>query len=212
MLTNRDKEVLKDLRRFRCMDRDSIAELHFAGLKHPIHSTNNVMLRLMRDGEVTRSNIYTPFVYFPADTQIKKNGQKVQHFLAILDVYKQLKALGNLGTFMVEPKYGAKGCAEPDVFCQYRRTNFFVEVQRTQYSPKQMSEKLERYVKLYESGIMASPFPHVLILSADRYVIDGEYPFKVFQSTSFTDFVNSLKPQHKPVKPPEATGIKVKIG
>ncbi|ESU33254.1 hypothetical protein G3A_07065 [Bacillus sp. 17376] len=212
MLTKRDKEVLKDLQRFRCMDRDSIAELHFGGLKHPVHSANNVMLRLMRDGEVTRSNIYTPFVYFPAETQIKKNGQKVHHFLAILDVYKELRRLGDLGTFLVEPKYGKKGVAEPDIYCQYRRTGFFVEVQRTIYSEKQMRDKLDRYVDLYNSGIMAAPFPHVLILADHRYAIEGNYPFRIFQANSFTEFVQSLKPQPQPVNQVVSSTVKIKIG
>lgn len=212
MLTNRDKAIIEDLRRFRCMDRDSIAELHFAGLKNPVHSANNVLLRLLRDGQVTRSNIYTPYVYFPADTSIKKTSQKVGHFLAILDVYKELRKLGDLGTFLVEPKYGKKGVAEPDVYCQYRRTGFFVEVQRTIYSEKQMRDKLDRYVDLYNSGIIAAPFPHVLILGDHRYTIDGDYPFRIFQASTFTEFVQSLKPQPKPVKQPEATGVKIKIG
>ncbi|WP_423410237.1 hypothetical protein AABM38_10050 [Heyndrickxia sp. MSNUG] len=211
MLTNRDKAIIEDLRRFRCLDRDSIAELHFAGLKKPVHSANNVLLRLLRDGQVTRSNIYTPYVYFPADTPIKKTSQKVGHFLAILDVYKELRKLGDLGTFMVEPKYGKKGVAEPDVYCQYRRTGFFVEVQRTVYSEKQMREKLDRYVDLYNSGIMASPFPHVLILGNHRYTIDGDYSFRIFQANSFTEFVQSLK-QQQPVKQVESKGVKIKIG
>lgn len=212
MLTNRDKAIIEDLRRFRCLDRDSIAELHFAGLKNPVHSANNVLLRLLRDGQVARSNIYTPYVYFPDDTSIKKTSQKVGHFLAILDVYKELRKLGDLGTFLVEPKYGKKGVAEPDVYCQYRRTGFFVEVQRTIYSEKQMLDKLDRYVDLYNSGIMASPFPHILILGDHRYTIDGDYKFRVFQANSFTDFVQSLKPQPQRVKQPESMTVKIKIG
>jgi hypothetical protein len=211
MLTNRDKEILKDLRRFRCLDRD-IAALHFAGLKNPVHSANNVLLRLLRDGQVTRSNIFTPYVYFPADTSIKKASQKVNHFLAILGVYKELRKLGDLGTFLVEPKYGKKGVAEPDVYCQYRRTGFFVEVQRTVYSEKQLHDKLDRYVDLFNSGIMATPFPHVLILGDHRYTINGDYPFRIFQANSFTEFVQSLKQQPQPVKQPESTGVKIKIG
>lgn len=212
MLTARDKEILKDLRRFRCMDRDSIAELHFAGLKNPVHSANNVLLRLLRDGHVTRSNIYTPYVYFPSDSPIKKASQKVNHFIAILDVYKELRKLGDLGTFLVEPKYGKKGVAEPDVYCQYRRTGFFVEVQRTVYSDKQIRDKLDRYVDLYNSGIMATPFPHVLILGDHRYTIDGDYPMRIFQASTFTEFVQSLKPQPQPVKQPESKGVKIKFG
>jgi hypothetical protein len=207
-LTDRDKAIIKNLNRFRVMDRDSIAELHFSNSKNPKDSTNHVLLRLLREGHIQRSTTFTPYVYFGGECNIKKDSAKIGHFLAILNVYKELMKLGSIGTFLVEPKYGKKGCAEPDIFCQFRQTNFFVEVQRTLYSDKQMNEKLDRYVELYNSGVMTSPFPHVLILSDQCYAIDysNHYPFKIFQAESFTQFVNSLTPTKqvkvnvKPVK------------
>jgi hypothetical protein len=200
-LTNRDKAIIKDLNKFRVMDRDSIAELYFSHLKNPTYAANSVLLRLLRDGHVQRSTKFIPYVYFAAETNIKKDSAKINHFLAILEVYKELKRLGNLDTFLVEPKYGKKGeCAEPDIFCQYRRTNFFVEVQRTVYSEKQMNEKLDRYVDLYNTGNIGSPFPHILILSDQRYALDGQYPFKVFQAESFSKFEASLKTQQEGIK------------
>jgi hypothetical protein len=181
------------------MDRDSIAELHFSKSKNPKDSTNHVLLRLLRDGHIQRSTTFTPYVYFGVESNIKKDSAKIGHFLAILNVYKELMKLGPIGTFLVEPKYGKKGCAEPDIFCQFRQTNFFVEVQRTVYSDKQMDEKLDRYVDLYNSGVMSQPFPHLLILSEQRYAIDysNQYPFKIFQAESFTQFVNSLTPNNQ---------------
>ncbi|OIK11962.1 hypothetical protein BIV60_17050 [Bacillus sp. MUM 116] len=213
MLTNRDKAVIKDLNKFRVMDRDSIAQLHFANLKNPNYAANNVLLRLLREKHIQRSTAFVPYVYFGPDVEIKKNSQKIGHFLAILNVYKELMQLGNLGTFLVEPKYGKKGeCAEPDIFCQYRKTNFFVEVQRTLYSEKQMNEKLDRYIDSFNSGKMEAPFPHVLIISDQRYAIDGDYPFKIFQAESFTQFVSSLKMHEDTVKTEKSEGIKIKIG
>jgi hypothetical protein len=213
MLTERDKAIIKSLNKFRVMDRDSIAELYFSDLKNPKYSANNVLLRLLRDGQLQRSTAFVPYLYFGADTNIKKDSAKNGHCLAILDVYKELKQLGDMGTFLVEPKYGRKGDnAEPDIYCQYRNTSFFVEVQRTLYSDKQMNEKLDRYINLYNSGIMANPFPHVLILSEQRYAIDysTHYPFKIFQAESFTQFVNSLKQKEEP--PKKIEGVKIKIG
>jgi hypothetical protein len=210
-LTNRDKAIMKDLNKFRVMDRDSIAELHFANLKNPQYAANNVLLRLLRDGQIQRSTAFVPYVYFGGDVEIKKNSQKIPHFLAILEVYKELKRLGDLDTFLVEPKFGKKGeCAEPDIFCQYRKTKFFVEVQRKVYSQREMSDKLDRYIDLYNTGNMAAPFPHVLILSDQRYAIDGEYPFKIFQAESFTQFINGLKREARQVQSKES--IKSKIG
>jgi hypothetical protein len=204
-LSNRDKAIIRDLNRFRVMDRDSIAELHFAGLKNPKFAANNVLLRLLRDGQIQRSTAFIPYCYFGPETQIKKNSAKIGHFLAILNVYKEMRKLGKLETYLVEPKYGSKGVAEPDIFAMYRNTPFFIEVQKTVYSEKQMNEKLQRYVDFYNTGIMAKPFPHVLILSDQRYAIDGQYPFKVFQSDSFMRFNQSLT-QARPVSQTQETG------
>lgn len=212
-LTKRDKAIIRDLNRFRVMDRDSIAELHFAHLKNPEHSTNNVLLRLLRDGEIQRSTAFVPYCYFGPEVGMKKNSAKIGHFLAILNVYKEIRKMGELETFLVEPKYGRKGAgAEPDIYCKYRRTPFFIEVQRTIYSEKLMAEKLDRYVDLFNSGAMPKPFPHILILSDQRYAIDGDYPFKVFQAESFTEFVSSLRGEPTQSRPKSDAGIKVVIG
>ncbi|AXN39877.1 hypothetical protein [Peribacillus butanolivorans] len=212
-LTKRDKAIIRDLTKFRVMDRDSIAELHFANLKNPQYAANNVLLRLLRDGEIQRSTAFVPYCYFGPEVGMKKNSAKIGHFLAILNVYKEIRKHGEPESFLVEPKYGRKGaCAEPDVYCYYRRTPFFIEVQRTIYSEKLMAQKLNRYVDLYNSGVMAKPFPHILILSDHRYAIDGDYPFKVFQADSFTEFVTSLRGAQAPSRPKSGAGIKVVIG
>ncbi|MGA5692830.1 hypothetical protein [Cytobacillus pseudoceanisediminis] len=211
MLTNRDKAIIKNLTKFRVMDRDSIAELHFSHLKRPHVAANNVLLRLMRDGEIQRSTKYTPYLYFGPDVQIKKNSQKIGHFLAILNTYKEIRKHGQLESFLVEPKYGKKGNVEPDVYMYFRQTPFFIEVQNSIYSQKQMEEKLERYNDLFHSGFMAIPFPHVLIISEQRYALDADYPFKIFQAESFTDFISSMKRSEVPKVEP-AAGIKIKIG
>ena len=202
MLTKRDKEIIKFLEKFRVADRDSITELFFSNLKNPNLAANNVLLRLFRDGHIQRSNKYVPYLYFGSEVEMKKNSQKIPHFLAIVDVYRELKKLpGEKGTFLVEPKYLKKGGVEPDCYMQYRNTAFFLEIQRTLYSEKQMEEKLDRYVDLYNSGVMANPFPHILILSDTHYSIDHtqNYPFKIFQATSLTEFVNNLKPNPEPI-------------
>lgn len=196
MLTRRDKAIIKDLNRFRVMDRDSIAELHFSDLKMPEKAANNILLRLLRDGQIQRSTAFVPFVYFGPNTNIKQNSAKIGHYIAILNTYKEMRKTGKeLTTFMVEPKYGSKGTVEPDIFANYRDTNFFIEVQNSIFSEKQINEKINRYVEFYNSGIMADPFPHVLILSEQRYAIDKDLPFKLFQAQSFIQFDQSLIPE-----------------
>ncbi|MHA4119940.1 replication-relaxation family protein, partial [Bacillus cereus] len=51
-MKSRDKAIIKDLCRFRCLSRDDIIDLHFQGLKKAVTSCNTVMKRLRRDGSV----------------------------------------------------------------------------------------------------------------------------------------------------------------
>ncbi|RLQ01503.1 hypothetical protein [Geobacillus stearothermophilus] len=201
MLTKRDKAIIADLRRFRVMSRDDIADIHFKGLKRPQESANNVLLRLVRDGHIQRSTAFIPYVYFCAESNIKKNSQKIPHYLEIVKVYKEILSAGPVEQFIVEPKY-RKGLAEPDAFFIYQRTPFFLECQRTFYTEKMIEEKLSRYIALYESGLIAEEpwqpagkvvFPYILILSDTRYALDRPYPFRVFQAPSFLGFLRSLK-------------------
>lgn len=213
MLRERDRAIIKDLNKFRVMDRDSVAELYFGDKKNPQHSANNVLLRLLRDGLIQRSTAFVPYVYFGPETQIKKNSQKIGHFLAIVETYKEVKKHGTIETFLVEPKYGNKGTAEPDIYLKFRNTGFFIEVQKSIYSEKQMKEKMDRYADFHSSGIMSDPFPHVLILGEQRYALDGDYPFKIFQAENFTQFINSLKPKSQPVVGESVLKeVRIKIG
>lgn len=215
MLSKRDKAIIHDLNRFRVMDRDSIAELHFSQLRNPKNAANNVLLRLLREGHIQRSTAFVPYCYFSTETKMKKNSAKIGHFLAILNVYKDILKHGKLDTFLVEPKYGKKGMAEPDIFCIFRKTPFFIEVQKTIYSEKQMAAKMNRYTDLYNSGILLNElwqnerktFPRLLILSDQRYRLEGNYPFPVIQSPSFSHFMQSLKPKEtRAVIPPSESG------
>jgi hypothetical protein len=222
-VNKRDRDIIEDLKRFRVMDRDSITEIHFKGLKNPTASTNNVLLRLIREGHIERSTAFVPYVYFSSETNIKKSSQKIGHFLAILNTYKEMLQHGAFTMFLVEPKYGPKGMAEPDIFCIYRNTPFFIEVQNSYFNEKQINEKLDRYDELYNSGIVQNEawqlegtkvFPAVLILSEQRYAIEKIYSFRILQAPSFTHLLQSLKPktEHKPViKGTIPSDIKVKI-
>jgi hypothetical protein len=221
-LTKRDKAIITDLQRFRVMSRDDIADIHFKGLKRPQESANNVLLRLVREGHIQRSTAFVPYVYFCTESGIKKNSQKIPHYLEIVKTYKEILSFGPIETFVVEPKY-KKGLAEPDAFFIYQRTPFFLECQRSIYSEKMMEEKLNRYLALYESGLIAEEswqpagkvvFPYILILSDTRYAINQRYPFRVFQAPSFMQFIQSLKPRDERRQEPNskyAGGIKINL-
>jgi hypothetical protein len=222
-VNKRDRNIIEDLKRFRVMDRDSITEIHFKGLKNPTASANNVLLRLIREDHIQRSTAFVPYVYFSSDSTIKKNSQKIGHFLAILNVYKEMLQHGSFTMFLVEPKYGPKGMAEPDIFCIYRNTPFFIEVQNSYFNEKQINEKLDRYEELFNSGLILQEawqlehtkvFPTVLILSEQRYSVGKTYPFRILQAPSFGHLLQSLKPKNE-TKPPIQNNIpddiKIKI-
>jgi hypothetical protein len=207
-LSMRDKAIIRDINRFRVMDRDSIAELYFADKKRPINSANAVLKRLVTEGHIRRSTAWgTPFLYLSAESSVKANSAKIPHYLEILRAYKEICAFGKPEVFTVEPKY-AKGLAEPDAFFIWRKTPFFLECQRTFYSQKQVDSKFKRYKALYDSHVIFNEtwqpvdrkvFPYILVLSESRWSINGEFPFKVVQAQSFRQFVESLKPaQPKP--------------
>jgi len=220
-LTSRDRAIIKDLNRFRVMDRDSIADIHFKRLKNPKYAANNVLLRLLREGHIQRSTAFVPYVYFGPEVNMKKNSAKIGHFLAILEVYKEISKQEEIEVFLVEPKYGKKGVSEPDIFCIIRKTPFFIEVQKTVYSEKQMQDKLNRYAALYDSKVVEQEawqtadtkvFPHVLILSDQRYGLDTSlFPFKVIQSQTFSQFISSLRGKTQRNFASVTSNLKIKI-
>jgi hypothetical protein len=207
-LSMRDKAIIRDINRFRVMDRDSIAELYFADKKRPINSANAVLKRLVTEGHIRRSTAWgMPYLYLSVESSVKANSAKIPHYLEILRAYKEICTFGKPEVFTVEPKY-AKGLAEPDAFFIWRKTPFFLECQRMFYSQKQVDAKFKRYKALYDSGVIFNEtwqpadrkvFPYILVLSESRWSINGEFPFKVVQAQSFRQFVESLKPaQPKP--------------
>lgn len=220
-LSKRDKAIIDDLNRFRLMDRNSIVELYFQGLKKPENSANNVLKRLHRDGYIERSVNYQPYVYFPGDSKMKKQSQKIPHFLKILQIYKDMIRYERPETYLVEPKYGSKGTVEPDAFTIWKRQPFFIEAQCSVYSDEVMRKKLDRYEELFQSGaLMGEPwqpetpiFPHVLIVSDNRYGIDGDYSFKIKQTQSIEQLMSTVKVRPKQVRPQKQDeGIKIKVG
>lgn len=180
-MRKRDREILSDLERFRALTRDQIIEIHFGGLRNPVANANAVMLRLYRQGYVDRTADYKQYIYFPTDGTLRKDSAKLRHFLAIADVYIEMRKLGGLRRFDVEPKYG-KGLAEPDAFAIWRGSPFFIEVQRSIYSDKQISDKVTRYGALARSGVIykepwqpkgRAVMPAVIVLTDKRYAIES---------------------------------------
>ena len=198
-MKNRDKAIIKDLQRFRCMSRDDIIDLHFQGLKKAVTCCNTVMKRLRRDGRVDANVSQQPYIYFPQPSTIRKTSQKIPHFLAIVDVYKQFLQYEKPKLFKVEPKYG-KAYMEPDIFTIWRQAPFFIEVQNSVYSKKVMQEKVNRYECYFHSlewqqepwqPTKSKYFRSLLIITDTQY--DMYSPnFRIFQTKSMHDFMNQM--------------------
>ncbi|MCC3687642.1 replication-relaxation family protein [Bacillus sp. 22475] len=198
-MRNRDKAILNNLKRFRCMSRDDIIDLHFQGLKNAVTCCNTVMKRLRRDGHVDANISQQPYIYFPQSSTLRKTSQKIPHFLGILDVYKQLIYYEKPKLFKVEPKYG-KEFMEPDAFTIWRRSPFFIEVQRSVYSKKVMQDKINRYELYFHSQEWHNEswqpkeskfFPSILIITEKYYNISS-FSLRIFQASSISNFLNSL--------------------
>jgi hypothetical protein len=198
-MRKRDKQILDDLYKFRCLSRDDIVDLHFSNLKHPVPTANNVLKRMRLQGHITANTKLMPYVYFADPAPIKTNSQKIPHFLNIVKFYRELKDKPNV--FNVEPKYGDKGTVEPDVFMIWRKAPFFVEIQRSVYSAKVFKEKMDRYEAFFHSGTWKNEswqrrdkkiFPYIWIIGETRYEI-GHRSFQVFQSRSVREFLEDLK-------------------
>ncbi|HDX9494128.1 MULTISPECIES: replication-relaxation family protein [Bacillus cereus group] len=198
-MRNRDKAILNNLKRFRCMSRDDIIDLHFQGLKNAITCCNTVMKRLRRDGHVDANISQQPYIYFPQSSTLRKTSQKIPHFLGILDVYKQLIYYEKPKLFKVEPKYG-KEFMEPDAFTIWRRSPFFIEVQKSVYSKKVMQDKINRYELYFHSQEWHNEswqpkeskyFPSILIITEKYYNISS-FSLRIFQASSISNFLNSL--------------------
>jgi hypothetical protein len=204
-MNKRDQSILNDLIRFRCLSRDDIIDLHFAGLKKAVTCCNNVMKRLRLEGLVEVNKEGRQFVYFAKPTPIRKDSQKIPHFLAIVDTYKRMRAHSKPRLITVEPKYG-KGYCEPDMFAVWLNAPFFIEVQRSVYSKRVMQEKVARYERYWHSrewvneswqGVKPNKpmFPNVLIITEYNYEVSSN--LRIMQVPNIEAFVAKVRAQSK---------------
>ncbi|EOO22983.1 hypothetical protein ICM_06206 [Bacillus cereus BAG1X2-3] len=183
MLRPRDKKIIQSLQLFRCMSRDQIANLFFSDVKSPITSANFVLKRLRREKHIEANVAKQPFIYFPEPSIIKKNSQKVKHYLAIVDFYIDICKHESPTVFEVEQRYGP-GYVQPDIFMIWQGNIFFVEIQLSRYSSELMKEKLDRYINYFKSeswdrkkikfNLNLNAPPSVWIISKTPYVINND--------------------------------------
>jgi len=226
-LSQRDKDIIGFINQFRAVDRDSLVELFFKQLKSPVNACNSVMVRLYRLGLIERTQQYSPTIYLPVDAKIKKNSQKILHFLSILDIYKQMCIYGMPKQVIVEDKpTGRKGGIEPDLFCIFKGSPFWVEIQRNQYSEQKMQAKINLYEEFFFSDEWktlhwqpeerSSIFPSVILITSIRYAVSSEH-IRIIQVASIHELMDKYKgsgKQQKDAKPrtrASSGGIKINL-
>lgn len=192
----RDKAIIADLDRFRCLSRDDIIALHFSTVKDGVKACNDVMRRLRDRHEVEVIASDPQYVYACKPSPIRKGSQKIPHYLRIAEVYRELRKLGGEPRlFIPEPKYG-KGRPEPDVFTVWHGRAFYIEVQRSVFTAKVWTEKFRRYAEWYECGEWRNEswqpaekkvFPYVWVISGSRVPVPEKLPFPVLQSRTIAE-------------------------
>jgi hypothetical protein len=226
-LSQRDKDIIAFIDQFRAVDRDSLVELFFKQLKSPVNACNSVMVRLYRLGLIERTQQYSKTVYLPVDAKIKKNSQKILHFLSILDVYKQMCTYSTPKQVIVEDKpTGRKGGIEPDLFCIFKGSPFWIEIQRNQYSEQKMQDKINLYEEFFFSdewkALHWQPedriaiFPSVILITPIRYAIHSDH-LRLIQVGSIHELMEKYKSSPKLTKEARARpsassgGIKINL-
>jgi len=226
-LSQRDKDIIAFIHQFRAVDRDSLVDLFFKQLKSPVNACNSVMVRLYRLGLIERTQQYSPTVYLPVDAKIKKNSQKILHFLSILDVYKQMYSYSLPKNVIVEDKpTGKKGGIEPDLFCIFKGSPFWIEIQRNQYSEQKMHAKINLYEDFFFSDDWKSLhwqpedrpalFPSVILITPVRYAVSSDH-IRIIQVASIHELMekykSSAKQQRdgKPKTSASSGGIKINL-
>lgn len=217
-MNQRDKSIINDIERFRVLSRDQIIKIHFSNLKKPISTCNLVLKRLQDRGYIKACKDFRPYLYMKPDSKIKPHSQKVFHFLKIADTYIDLlKHDAQLSYVQIEPKY-KKGEVEPDLFCVFKKSPFFIEIQLTVYSEKVMNEKIERYENLYNSNLWRNfewqqegkeVFPVIVIITDSYY--DIETDLRVLQFPNIESLVQRYNDEKK-VKKKDESEIKNENG
>ncbi|AJI25714.1 hypothetical protein H8R29_27785 (plasmid) [Priestia megaterium] len=226
-LSQRDKDIMAFINQFRAVDRDSLVHLFFKQLKSPVNACNSVMVRLYRLGLIERTQQYSPTVYLPVDAKIKKNSRKILHFLSILEIYKQMSTYGIPKQVIVEDKpTGRKGGIEPDLFCIFKGSPFWIEIQRNQYSEQKMQDKIHLYEEFFFSDEWkalqwqpedrAAIFPSVILITPIRYAVSSDY-FRLIQVASIHELMEKYKSvgkqqrDGKPRASASSGGIKINL-
>jgi hypothetical protein len=201
-MRKRDIEIIAALEKFKCLTRDQIATLFFSHCKKPHTNANFVLKRLRRDGYITANTdkSFHQYIYFPNPSTVKKNSQKVDHYLLIAQIYIDMMKYDVVKQYEIEPNIDD---FIPDAFARWKGSRWFIEAQNSLYTAKQTEQKLNKYLEWYQSGEWKVSrfvnqnkpiFPHVLIVGKVNKKVDvKEYPFRIAQVESIDEFMKQVE-------------------
>ncbi|MEZ0117805.1 UNVERIFIED_ORG: hypothetical protein ABRZ91_001762 [Heyndrickxia coagulans] len=183
-MQKRDLNILDSLEKFKCLERDQIAELHFSQNANPIVNCNRVLKRLRDQGyiQANTNRAFKQYVYFLKPSTIKIDSQKIDHYLMIAQGYIDMHKIKPVSSYLIEPKIQHAKFI-PDVYCQWIGKRWFLEYQNSFYTTNQLINKLEKYVEYFKKGYWKDE--RVLIIGKVNKKFDTrDFPFKFRQIES----------------------------
>ncbi|WP_251034442.1 hypothetical protein [Priestia megaterium] len=121
---------------------------------------------------------------------------------------------------------GRKGGIEPDLFCIFKGSPFWIEIQRNQYSEQKMQAKISLYEEFFFSNDWkalhwqpedrSAIFPSVILITPIRYAVNSDH-IKIIQVASIYELMekyrSSAKQQRdgKPRTSASSGGIKINL-
>ena len=180
-MKKRDLEIIQSLEKFKCLERDQIAALHFSKNANPVVTANRVLKRLRDTGYIkaNTNRSFQQYIYFLNPSPMKKDSQKIDHYLMIAEGYIELNSMAKVSNYEIEPKIDNANFI-PDVKCKWMGKEYFIEYQNSLYTTKQMYSKLDKYVEYFNQGYWKDE--RVLIVGKINMKFDiNDYPFKVKQ-------------------------------
>jgi len=174
---NRNQEILDHLTKFQLSSRDQLAKLFFADNANPA-KVCTAKMRVLRDrGLVEIQGEIEPYIYFIKPTYIKKRSAKLEHHLAIVDFYIELRPK----VLAIEKNFG-KDLPIPDLIIELNNQVYFVEIQRTKITNNRIQAKIKQYERLYIRGgyeQYSTTFPILWIYSLHNYTFKTNLSVKV---------------------------------
>ncbi len=160
--------------------------------------------------------------------RLKRTLKKYYISFQFLDVYKQMCTYSVPKHVIVEDKpTGRKGGIEPDLFCIFKGSPFWIEIQRNQYSEQKMQAKINLYEEFFFSDEWkalhwqpedrSAIFPSIILITPVRYAVSSDH-IRIIQVASIHELMEKYKEfcettKRWKVKGPSASsgGIKINL-